>query len=310
MLLTALGNLLTYAQEVVNPEPILKEYQDHILDAFGNFIYDFSSNEVSGFWKLDRNNGIPKARIYNSLLEQVEEFEFPLSEYSIRYYMDVDSQKKNISYLGYLEGSIIPDPDTNPDLIPIISQNLFSSGDKYEYIAPVFSPDPVQTNFDPYTVWYRHPIIGFEIRSTDGVTYQKIEFGGDFTSDFGFFHICGFRDHKYVIFEVKNSEGEKCFLFYLINKHHPTDKVKRVGEPVHLTATPSIVRHNENVTIKVENYDSGDIISIIDMAGKTVYRGKIPQGQDQIIVPAAKLSKGLNIVTSDHRTNSSKILVK
>lgn len=192
-----------------------------------------------------------------------------------------------------------------------ITQTLFNSDDKYEYIRTIFqqtsSTEEYDRNYDGEVDWittyYEDETAGFEIVNEDGDVLQSIRF--ESPKEYVDYVLVTINDKYYFVVEYDEETTE----WYALTPGSSTG-LKKVQAPVSVTARPAMAKRHESITIETTDEEKNREVNIVDASGKSVWKQIIPAGQKAIRVNAAKLSKGLNVVNVDGKKDQSvKVIV-
>lgn len=192
-----------------------------------------------------------------------------------------------------------------------ITQTLFNSDDKYEYIRTIFqqtsSTEEYDRNYDGEVDWittyYEDETAGFEIVNEDGDVLQSIRF--ESPKEYVDYVLLTINDKYYFVVEYDEETTE----WYALTPGSSTG-LKKVQAPVSVTARPAMAKRHESITIETTGDDKNREVNIVDASGKSVWKQTIPAGQKSIRVNASKLSKGLNVVNVDGKKEQSvKVIV-
>lgn len=196
-----------------------------------------------------------------------------------------------------------------------ITQTLFNSDDKYEYIRTIFqqtsSTEEYDRNYDGEVDWittyYEDETAGFEIVNEDGDVLQSIRY--ESLPYHHRFYLITINDKCYLAVEMENEDYSYTYEWYALTPGSSTG-LKKVQAPVSVTARPAMAKRHESITIETTGDDKNREVNIVDASGKSVWKQTIPAGQKSIRVNAAKLSKGLNVVNVDGKKEQSvKVIV-
>lgn len=181
-----------------------------------------------------------------------------------------------------------------------ISQTLFNSDEKYEYLSPIYD--------GKYT--------GINVVSEDGTILQTINFGnyylGTIVSQINLYVING---KKYLfIDDMRNPDStDPTILIYRIDSE--TSQINFVAKHEGtLNIHPRVADRSDMITVEMNEEDDNGIREIIvsNAAGQTITRVPVEKGQKSVTIPASELSRGMNIVDAIDRKghNANKVIVK
>lgn len=213
-----------------------------------------------------------------------------------------------------------------------LTQTLFNDDDNYEYITPTYGYterdewDSYQDDrdgdgeIDYIHEYYRSYMSGFKIKSSDGSTLQTVDFNGYFM-DYGIgitgssaaMMLVNLDEKLYLaMFDVYSYDSDDTFsIFYPINK--TGTGINPLGAPVKMKVCPRMADRSESFTIELDgdSYAEREVV-VVNSAGQTVWKQKVPAGQRTVIISAARLGKGVNVVrvNGDKGAESCKVIVK
>lgn len=197
----------------------------------------------------------------------------------------------------------------------MITQTLFSTDNKYEYIRPILQQSSYTSEYDrdydgevdEITTYYDSKELGFEIVNEDGDVLQSIRY--ESPVDYSYFALVAINDKYYWVVGMEGEEYDYIEEWYLFQSGSSTD-LKKVQAPVGVTARPAMAKRHQNITIETTGEEKNRQVNIVDASGKSVWKQIIPAGQKSIRVNASKLSKGLNVVNVDGKKEQSvKVIV-
>lgn len=218
------------------------------------------------------------------------------------------SNEGNIEYFEWFDfngNSLYEDAELT------ITQTLFNSDDKYEYIRPILQQTSSTNEFDRdydgevdrITTFYEDETVGFEIVNEDGDVLQSIRF--ESPKEYVDYVLVTINDKYYFVVEYDEETTE----WYALTPGSSTG-LKKVQAPVSVTARPAMAKRHESITIETTDEEKNREVNIVDASGKSVWKQTIPAGQKSIRVNASKLSKGLNVVNVDGKKEQSvKVIV-
>ena len=212
---------------------------------------------------------------------------------SIQVYDDEFKHIKNVDIYGNLCELFYYDYSLNSreyvHFLPV-SQTLFNSDNKYEYVRIVYNSD-----------------IGYcsEIVNEDNEVLGSITLASEYVDGIG---IAKINEKHYFIVSYSTVNG---YIedWYAFTPGFETD-LKKVQAPAGLSVMPSSAKRHQSITIETDDESKNREVNIVDASGKSVWKQIIPAGQKSIRVNAAKLSKGLNVVNVDgEKEKSVKVIV-
>lgn len=215
---------------------------------------------------------------------------------SIQVYDDEFKHIKNVDIYGNLCVLFYYDYSLNSNEsvhgLPI-SQTLFNSDNKYEYVRVVYNSD---NGYCSEIVNEDNEVLGSitlasSIDYLDGIGLAKI------------------NEKFYFIVSYSTAGMEYIEEWYTFTPGFETD-LKKVQAPAGLSVMPSLAKRHQSITIETDDVSKNREVNIVDASGKSVWRQILPAGQKSIRVNAAKLSKGLNVVNVDgEKEKSVKVIV-
>lgn len=201
----------------------------------------------------------------------------------------------SVRYNNYDEGGVIY-------AAIIISQTLFNSDEKYEYLSPIYD---IEKNY--YT--------GINVASEDGTILQTINFGNYYSVYSSDIHLCVVNGKKYLFIEhMKNPDSTNpTTLIYRIDSE--TSQINFVAKHEGtLNIHPRVADRSDMITVEMNEEGDNGIREIIvsNAAGQTITRVPVEKGQKSVTIPASELSRGMNIVDAIDRKghNANKVIVK
>lgn len=214
---------------------------------------------------------------------------------SIQIYDDEFKNIKNVDIYGNLCVLFYYDYSLNSNEsvhgLPI-SQTLFNSDNKYEYVRVVYNSDN----------GYCSEIVNEDNEVLGSITLNSI----DYLDGIGLVKI---NEKFYFIVSYSTAGMEYIEEWYTFTPGFETD-LKKVQAPAGLSVMPSLAKRHQSITIETDDVSKNREVNIVDASGKSVWRQILPAGQKSIRVNATKLSKGLNVVNVDgEKEKSVKVIV-
>ena len=187
-----------------------------------------------------------------------------------------------------------------------LSQTLFNNDAKYEYV--IRTKKLVHWTIDGETC-SGELYSGFKIVNEDGKVLQEIHAPFEITKekDFEVEDIIKFND-KYFIHVLSYNEE----YLYPINRN-TADGISPVGAPVKISASPSLARRGQTVTVELDEDATRErTVTVTNAAGQRVWRGTAKQGQKTVNLSTDRLSHGVNIVNVEGESarSSCKVIVR
>ena len=213
--------------------------------------------------------------------------------------IQINSQQSNkycyVEYYNYDEGGV-------RYASIIISQTLFNSDEKYEYLSPIYD---IEKNY--YT--------GINVASEDGTILQTINFGNYYSEYISSIQLNVINGKKYLFIEyMRNPDSTNpTTLIYRIDSE--TSQINFVAKHEGtLNIHPRVADRSDMITVEMNEEGDNGIREIIvsNAAGQTITRVPVEKGQKSVTIPASELSRGMNIVDAIDRKghNANKVIVK
>lgn len=178
-----------------------------------------------------------------------------------------------------------------------ISQTLFNTDEKYEYIRYEYENNSEEK---PH---------GFSIVQEDGTILQTIRSTNEI-SNVAILKLNGklYLDVAEIIGEDSNWGYILTDVFYRIDQK--ANSIKRIDTPMGMVVRPAIADRNEQITVDLDS-DAREI-QVVNAAGQTVKRIPVGEGERQVTFNTRGLGSGVNVVraTGRNRQASSKFIVK
>ena len=206
-----------------------------------------------------------------------------------------------------------------------LTQTLFNDDDNYEYITPTFGYvqrdewDSYQDDrdgdgeIDFICDYYKSHMSGFKIKSSDGSTLQTVDLNG-YIIDFSYDFVLVNMDEKLYLgmFDVYSYDSEETFsIFFPINK--TGTGINPLGAPVKMKVSPRMADRSQSFTVELDGESNAEReVIVVNSAGQTVWKQKVPAGQRTVTIGAARLGKGVNVVrvNGGKGAESCKVIVK
>ena len=214
--------------------------------------------------------------------------------------IQINSQESNkycsVEYYNYDEGGV-------KYAYIIISQTLFNSDEKYEYLSPIYD---IEKNY--YT--------GINVASEDGTILQTINFGNYYSYNIsGEIHLNVINGKKYLFIDYmrKTDSTDPTTFIYRIDSE--TSQINFVAKHEGtLNIHPRVADRSDMITVELNEEGDNGIREIIvsNAAGQTITRVPVEKGQKSVTIPASELSRGMNIVDAIDRKghNANKVILK
>lgn len=121
-------------------------------------------------------------------------------------------------------------------------------------------------------------------------------------------------DNKfYLLFdEVNEADGTWKTIVYRINRSSVTSVLEPVDVDFPMNVFPTVAHRSQPITVQLGEGNNASEVSVIDATGRTVQRVAIQPGQREVVIPAATLPRGLNVVNARNAQSqaSYKIIVR
>ena len=202
-----------------------------------------------------------------------------------------------------------------------LTQTLFNSDSKYEYLAPILEPKLTSTqNLMGYTTdspneqtvvgtreTYTMIWKGVKVMDEDGTELNRILFNLEDDIAFNSFfntYIMDLGTKKYIAVFTGNK-----FLVYSF------DDISTGARLVTMTqgprVSPTIANRSDMITVELEGENrNGREVSVVNAAGQTVMKTMIPAGQKSTQINASALNQGLNLLNIKGEQGATKIIIK
>lgn len=103
-------------------------------------------------------------------------------------------------------------------------------------------------------------------------------------------------DNDYYLIIRTNSETQgRKYLLYLIKQGQGVDKV---DTPLPLSVYPTLLRHNQQITVELGEGNNAKEITVVNSLGQVVKRVPVADGQRTVNIPTSELGTSLNIVNT------------
>lgn len=260
-----------------------------IAEEFGNGGFNcgilpkrFSSNGETMLAGRDWDNKTLK--LYNSQFQCVKTFQFPDSYERIEYY-DLDEFVATTDYID----------------MPV-TQTLFNNDEEYEFLQWGYNESGWPTSLS--IVSGNHTIS--TISASSGQVFEGYVDLIKFNNEYYLFLAEGALHGNEWVYDITGS------VFYHINRSSVTAVLEPVDVDFPMNVFPSVVRRSQPITVQLGEGNNASEVSVIDATGRTVQRVAIQPGQREVVIPAATLPRGLNVVNARNAQSqaSYKIIVR
>ena len=198
----------------------------------------------------------------------------------------------------------------------VISQTLFNSDSKFEYLSPIYSKyesvwetdRDYDGEIDEYQYSEHSCVIGYRIMSEDGTELARFMFEDGYHS-YNEASIFIFNGRTYLsVYIYKDGEGYYQ-IYELVAGSSGVNAVRAVGR---VSVSPRVAERNEDITVEAEGSGIREVV-VTDAAGRIVYNTKVAAGQSTVKINSGVLSSGLNVVSvkaNDGKSENCKVIVK
>ena len=210
-----------------------------------------------------------------------------------------------------------------------LTQTLFNSDDKYEYLYfphelseeyDYVDPTPDYYESGTYTeeeIFYQYSLYkSFNVMSEDGAILQTVTFPNGFQmADYLDAQVIQLSEEFYILCQGEMNDYTT-LLIYKINRSSVGASVEQVCAPIKVGAFPSVANRNQMITIQLSGDNAGSnqtSLQVVDMQGKVLNQQTIPAGQTTATIPAHRLSNGMNLIkiTQGSKTiGTEKVIIK
>ena len=202
----------------------------------------------------------------------------------------------------------------------VISQTLFNSDSKFEYLSPIY--DKYESVYeqdrdgdgeiDTYAYQENDYVSGYKIMSEDGTELAKFMVEDGYRS-YGEVSIFIFNGRTYlsayITTKSDNDYNSYRQIYELVAGSSGVNAVKAVGK---VSVSPRVAERNQDITVSAEGTGVREVI-VSNAAGKTVYKTKVAAGQSTVRINSSVLGSGLNVVSvkaNDGKSENCKVIVK
>ena len=202
----------------------------------------------------------------------------------------------------------------------VISQTLFNSDSKFEYLSPIY--DKYESVYeqdrdgdgeiDTYSYLEHKYVSGYKIMSEDGTELARfmVEDGYRSYNEASIFIFNG-RTYLSDYIYAANDEDHNGYrqIYELVAGSSGVNAVKAVGR---VSVSPRVAERNQDITVSAEGTGVREVV-VTNAAGKTVYKSKVAAGQSTVRINSGVLSSGLNVVSvkaNDGKSENCKVIVK
>ena len=278
-------------------------------------------------------------KIYNDNLEHINEFKPELAEE--RRYTIVKEREAEVHELGYVTytgdwteertsdhtshcsmSTYITDFDGTWEYANIqLTQTLFNDDDEYEYIIPetsIIRDRQIEEDrdgdgeIDRITEDYDTHYTGFSIKSSNGQIMQTINIENGYYVD-NALQLLQINEKTYLkayVYPLEEQYGSY-YIYYPIKPN--STGINPLGAPMKMKVSPRMADRSESFTVELDGDSSAEReVVVVNSAGQTVWKRKVPAGQRTVTIGAARLGKGVNVVrvNGGKGAESCKVIVK
>ena len=212
-----------------------------------------------------------------------------------------------------------------------LTQTLFNSDDKYEYLhfphelTEEYTYDYNEPTTDHYEsgtyteekTYYQYPLYkSFNIMSEDGAIFQTVTFPNGFQMvKYVDAQVIQLSEEFYILCQGEMNDSGT-LLIYKINRSSVGASVEQVCAPIKVGAFPNLANRDQMITIQLSGDNAGNNqtnLQVVDMQGKVLNQQTIPAGQISTTIPAHRLSNGMNLIkiTQGSKTiGTEKVIIK
>lgn len=202
----------------------------------------------------------------------------------------------------------------------VISQTLFNSDSKFEYLSPIY--DKYESVYEEDRdgdgeidkIYYNEDecVSGYKIMSEDGTELARfmVEDGYRSNGEASIFIFNG-RTYLSAYIYAANDEDHNGYsqIYELVAGSSGVNAIKAVGR---VSVSPRVADRNQDITVSAEGTGVREVV-VTNAAGKTVYKSKVAAGQSTVRINSGVLSSGLNVVSvkaNDGKSENCKVIVK
>ena len=239
--------------------------------------------------------------IYNDNFTSGQQVSIPGAPYTVQEYNWETEEYETKTHYEYSRASYFNLDATGAwydvgNEIPL-TQTLFNSNSKYEYIVP-------ELDNDAY-------IIALKIMSDDGTLISTIN------ADDGHHiieqRIVKWNDSYYLMLMeglINGEEDSYSFVFFRINQ--ATQSISRVEGSLPLSVFPSVADRSQTITIELGEGNNATEIQVVNAAGQVVKSIPVQPGQRVIQLPTTDLGSGVHVIgaRSGRSQGACKVIIK
>ena len=278
--------------DVTNPQ-----YHGYIVNSWTIDYYDYKY--PCSYVEWNPENGC----VYWVYVNYQDDFNTYIEEWSTT--SSYSSRERLLWGIEYwdLDNSVIPEEDN------FLTQTLFNTDDKYEYIMGIWDDSKETISADTYgsgasRTITRGGLVGFRIMSEDGSVIQEIRADVDIYME----ELIVIKIGGKLYLVVDQEEGD---VLYLID--HEANSVKRMEADLgRVLVHPRVVDRSEMITVELGDGCNAKEIQVVNSVGQTVKRVPVEQGQKQVSFPVEGMNRGMNIVNvmGQKASKGYKVIVK
>ena len=173
-----------------------------------------------------------------------------------------------------------------------LTKKVFNDDDKYEYLLARET--------------------GFDIMQDDGTLVQSVRIDDIEETDGGDIDVINLGGTIYLVVNIYGNNYEQTSYFYRVNKN--ATGINSAHAPLQLVKVmPRVAGPGESFTVELNGEGTAERnVTVTNSAGQTVWSKTVPAGQTSVNVSAARLGKGVNVVTVSGKdgNESCKVIVK
>lgn len=220
-----------------------------------------------------------------------------------------------LRFLDLRNGTVLGDV-----LDTLLTQTLFNSDEKFEYILPKYRfveeveeyDNTGDNKADERRIYNRIYTSGIEVVSQDGNVVYSFDFGKEYEEEIDI-KVVLWGDKTYLC--VGNGKYCETVDMYLLNRESSNVSLVKTKELKALKLFPSVAKKDSMVTIDLgdKTADNGGVIFVTDVNGRTMYTKRVEAGETSLKLPISGLASGLYVVslrTPENSFEAAKLVVK
>ena len=223
-------------------------------------------------------------------------------------YTDTRSSLTEVSFKDY--------DNSGAEYDAVISQTLFNSDSKFEYLSPIYGKYEymyeIDRDYDGEIDEYQYSenscVIGYRIMSEDGTELASFMLEDGYHS-YNELSIFIFNGRTYLSVYISNDGEGYNQIYELVAGSSGINAVRAVKR---VSVSPRVAERNEDITVEAEGTGIREVV-VTDASGRMVYNTKVAAGQSTVRINSGVLSSGLNVVSvkaNDGKSENCKVIVK